>query len=57
MNIIFSSDDNYSPYLAISILSILKTNGKVSFYVLDLGISQLNKDCIVRIVDFSRFMM
>lgn len=51
MNIIFSSDDNYSPYLAISILSILKTNGKVSFYVLDLGISQLNKDCIVRIVD------
>lgn len=51
MNIVFSSDDNYSPYLAISILSILKTNGKVSFYVLDLGISQLNKDCIVRIVD------
>lgn len=52
MNIIFSSDDNYSPYLAISIFSILKKNENKSicFYVLDLGISEKNKVSICEIV-------
>ena len=41
MNIAFSSDNNYAPYLAVSILSILKNNSKseICFYVLDFGMT------------------
>lgn len=53
MNIIFSSDDNYSPYLAISIFSILRSNinEKINFYILDLGIRNESKDIINRMVE------
>lgn len=53
MNIIFSSDNNYSPYLAISIFSILKNNKNesINFYILDLGIDQTNKDIISKIIE------
>lgn len=52
MNIIFSSDNNYSPYLAVSIFSILKNNQgeSINFYILDLGIEQDNKDIISKII-------
>ena|GEM_PF-6617218 len=32
MNIAFSSDNNYAPYLAVSILSILKNNSKSEIF-------------------------
>ena len=52
MNIAFSSDNNYAPYLAVSILSILKNNSKseICFYVLDFGIDNNNKEIIESIV-------
>ncbi len=52
MNIVFSSDDNYAPYLCVTILSILKTNEntKINFFILDLGISSESKKYITTIV-------
>ena len=52
MNIAFSSDNNYAPYLAVSILSVLKNNSKskICFYVLDFGIDNNNKEIIENIV-------
>ena len=46
MNVAFSSDNNYAPYLAVSILSILKNNSKseICFYILDFGIDNNNKE-------------
>ena len=50
-NIIFSSDNNYAPYLAISIFSIIKnTPQKIAFYILDMEISQENKTAINKLV-------
>ena len=48
MNIAFSSDNNYAPYLAVSILSVLKNNPKseICFYFLDFGIDNNNKEII-----------
>ncbi|HHF2207966.1 TPA: glycosyltransferase family 8 protein [Haemophilus influenzae] len=47
MNIIFSSDNYYAPYLAISIFSIIKnTPEKINFYILDMKINQENKTII-----------
>lgn len=45
MNIAFSTDDHYAPYLSVSILSILRNNSdsKICFYILDFGISETNK--------------
>ncbi|MDP8036510.1 hypothetical protein QJU43_09875 [Pasteurella atlantica] len=53
MNIVFSSDDNYAPYLCVAILSLLKTNqsANIQFYVLDLGISSESKIFIENIVN------
>ncbi|EGV07249.1 glycosyltransferase family 8 [Haemophilus pittmaniae HK 85] len=52
MNIAFSSDNNYAPYLAISILSILKNNSyfKIYFYILDFGIEDDNRKIIEDII-------
>lgn len=52
MNIAFSSDNNYAPYLAVSILSVLKNNSKseICFYILDFGIDNNNKEIIAKIV-------
>lgn len=52
MNIAFSSDNNYAPYLAISILSVLKNNSEseICFYILDFGIDNNNKKIIANIV-------
>ncbi|OOS00130.1 hypothetical protein B0186_07125 [Canicola haemoglobinophilus] len=50
MNIVFSCDDNYAPYLSVSIFSILKnTRKKIDFYILDLGISSESKNKILEI--------
>lgn len=51
MNIAFSSDDHYAPYLSVSILSILKNNleSEICFYILDFGIKKNNKKIIERI--------
>lgn len=48
MNIAFSCDENYAPYLATSIFSILRTNREnyIKFYILDLGISESSKKYI-----------
>ena len=48
MNIAFSSDDHYAPYLSVSILSILKNNleSEICFYILDFGIKKNNKNII-----------
>lgn len=50
MNIVFSSDENYSVYLYVNIMSILKCNCNVNFYILDLGISEVSRDKIVDLV-------
>lgn len=52
MNIAFSTDDHYAPYLSVSILSILKNNSdsQICFYILDFGISETNKNIIKDIV-------
>ena len=51
MNVAFSSDNNYAPYLAVSILSILKNNSisEICFYILDFGIDNNNKEIIENI--------
>ncbi|AKD38674.1 RfaJ protein [Pasteurella multocida subsp. multocida OH4807] len=55
MNIVFNADNNYAPYLAIAILSIIKTNtAPINFYVLDLGINEISKNKIKEIVHSSR---
>ncbi|WP_109059121.1 glycosyltransferase family 8 protein [Aggregatibacter aphrophilus] len=48
MNIAFSSDDHYAPYLSVSILSILKNNleSEICLYILDFGIKKNNKKII-----------
>ncbi|HHW7568535.1 TPA: glycosyltransferase family 8 protein [Mannheimia haemolytica] len=51
MNIVLSSDENYAPYLAVSILSVLEYNHNVHFYILDLGISNISKDRIINLVN------
>ncbi|MDP8052003.1 glycosyltransferase family 8 protein [Pasteurella atlantica] len=53
MNIVFSSDDNYAPYLCVAILSLLKTNQSpnIKFSILDLGISSESKIFIENIVE------
>ncbi len=52
MNIVFSSDDNYAPYLGVVILSVLTKNRdtKINFFILDLGISIESKKYITTIV-------
>lgn len=51
MNISFSSDNNYAPFLAISLYSILKNNkGSHNIYILDIGISETNKSILKEIV-------
>jgi len=49
--IFISSDDNYAPYLAASIVSILEnTDSFINFYILDSGISDsnINKLCLIK---------
>ena len=50
LNVVFASDDNYAPFLLIAIHSLLKHNkkdfDKINIYVLDDGISEINKDKI-----------
>lgn len=55
MNVLFSADNNYAPHLGVAIHSLLKNNekdfDKINLYILDGGISQINKDKIKSIVD------
>lgn len=53
MNIIFSCDENYASYLAVTILSILEKNKntKIIFYILDLKISEESKKYITYFVE------
>lgn len=54
MNILLSSDDNYAPLLGITIRSVLENNeesfDEINFYILDGGISDLNKTKIDDII-------
>lgn len=54
MNIIYASDDNFAEMLGISILSLFDNNKKVdeiNVYVLDSGISDINKEKLFSIAD------
>ncbi|QEY27034.1 glycosyltransferase family 8 protein [Neisseria zalophi] len=53
MNIIFASDNNYAPYLATTLLSVLNNHKgyPIKFYILDLGINPLNREIISSLVD------
>ena len=58
-NICFSSDDQYSEQLAVAISSILKNskrNEKFYFYVLDGGISKINKNKIDLLKKIKEFL-
>lgn len=59
MNIVFSADDNYAPFLGIAIFSILESNHHneedeykkpIDFYILDMNISKKNKTLIDEVV-------
>lgn len=51
INIAFSSDNNYAPFLCVSIFSLLKnsnTKHDYHIYILDGGISKINKNKILK---------
>lgn len=52
MNIVFSSDNHYIPYLAVALYSVLRHHHgqAIDFYVLDLGIEEQNKRIIGNLV-------
>lgn len=58
MNVLFASDDNYSPLLGVTIQSLLDNNenefNEISIYVLDGGISNNNKNKIDEIISNSK---
>lgn len=47
LNVVFASDDNYVPFLSISMFSLLKNNAKdfdnINIFILDDGISDVHK--------------
>lgn len=53
LNVSFACDDNYSPYLAICLVSLLKNNigdfDEIEIFVLDSGIKKINKEKIRKI--------
>lgn len=53
LNVSFACDDNYSPYLAICLISLLKNNigdfDEIEIFVLDSGIKKINKEKIRKI--------
>lgn len=53
MNILYSTDDNYFPYMAVSIFSLLKANktAGINFYIFDLGITENNKEALRQLVN------
>jgi lipopolysaccharide biosynthesis glycosyltransferase len=58
MNIVFSCDENYAPFLATTIASIILNrtkNDKFSFYVLDGGLSRLSKAKINALRTYKEF--
>lgn len=53
INIAFSSDNNYAPYLCVAIYSLLKNSSSKNIYhiyVLDGGISKINRDKILKTI-------
>lgn len=58
MNLLFASDDNYSPLLGVTIQSLLDNNenefDEISIYVLDGGISSNNKNKLDEIISESK---
>ena len=54
MNLLFASDDNYAPLLGVTIQSLLDNNkndfDEISMYVLDGGISTINKNKLYEII-------
>ncbi len=50
MNILLGSDDNYAPYLGMVIFNILKYDKNINFYILDMNISEENKENIRTII-------
>lgn len=55
MNIVFNCDNNYAPYLAVAISSLIQTQKqKLNFYILDIGISAESKKKLLELVHGSR---
>ncbi|MBD5405195.1 glycosyltransferase [bacterium] len=57
MNVVFASDDNYAEPLCVAIASILKNSpnkDRFNFYILDCGISDLNKKNIESLTSISK---
>ena len=47
INVFATSDDNYAPYVATTIASIMKhTASAVNFFIIDCNISESNRDRI-----------
>lgn len=54
INVVLSSDDNYAPYLGVTIYSLLKNNQgteSLKIFILDNNISKLNKNKLIDIVN------
>lgn len=53
INILYASDDNFSPYLGVSIFSLLKHNhddfDKINIYILNKGISENNIGSLLKV--------
>lgn len=51
MNVVYSSMDNYAPYLGIALISLFENNkkSKIHVYVLSIGISDNNKKALNKI--------
>ena len=58
INICLSSDDNFAPYLLTTIISILKNaneEDEIYFYIIDNGISQINKEKLLKLKAIKEF--
>lgn len=54
LNVLFASDNNYTPFLSIAIVSLLKNNqnefNEINIFILDDGISEKNKENIQNLI-------
>lgn len=51
INIVFNCDNKYAPFLAATILSVVKnTSVKINFYILELEIEEISKNNITHII-------
>ncbi|MDR0911120.1 MAG: glycosyltransferase family 8 protein [Methanobrevibacter sp.] len=55
LNVAYSSDENFAPYLGVSIFSLLKYNkddfNEINLYILDNGIKEESKEKLIKLCD------